>query len=72
MSDVDAVTDVVSEVEEEQQLNRNKGDKIEHKYELSDPSTFPDDDLNRTIGSIGIDDIAVGLFQFCEKLSSSL
>ena len=35
----------------EAQPNRNNGDKISHKYELSDPSTLPEDERNRTIGS---------------------
>ena len=39
------------DVEEEEQFIRNKGDNIEHKYSLRLPSTLPDVDVNRTIGS---------------------
>jgi len=57
------------------QLNRNTGDNISHKYELSEPSTFPEAERNRTIGSISVDDddvVVVGLFfQFCVKSSNS-
>ena len=40
--DVDEVVVVVDD--EEEQFIRNKGDNIEHKYELRLPSTLPDVD----------------------------
>ena len=46
---VDDVVVVVVDVEE--QFIRSKGDNIEHKYSLRLPSTLPDVDVNRTIGS---------------------
>jgi hypothetical protein len=48
---VDEVVDVGVDEEEEEQFIRNKGDNIEHKYSLRLPSTLPDFDINRTIGS---------------------
>jgi hypothetical protein len=49
---VDEVVAVVVAVDDdEEQFIRNKGDNIEHKYSLRLPSTLPDFDINRTIGS---------------------